>query len=45
MANLTAPIPGEVDSYIVELDVFHEIHCLVVSFLLSRVAATDRIRL
>lgn len=29
MANSTRPIPGKEDYYITELDVFHELHCLV----------------
>lgn len=41
MTNYTSPVPGHEDSFIVELDVFHQLHCLVsvqsiMSFSLSR---------
>jgi hypothetical protein len=29
LPNRTAPIPGDEDHYIVGLDVFHQLHCLV----------------
>jgi hypothetical protein len=29
LPNHTVPIPGEEDFYIIGLDVFHQIHCLV----------------
>jgi hypothetical protein len=29
LPNKTSPIPGDPGFYIVELDVFHELHCLV----------------
>lgn len=32
MHNKTVPIPGEPGSYIVGLDVFHQLHCLVSYF-------------
>lgn len=33
MVNNTRPIPGREDYYITELDVFHELHCLVSTYL------------
>jgi hypothetical protein len=29
LSNLTAPIPGWDDHYLVGIDVFHQLHCLV----------------
>ncbi|PTB48341.1 hypothetical protein M431DRAFT_100297 [Trichoderma harzianum CBS 226.95] len=31
LPNYTSPVPGHEDEYIVELDVFHQLHCLVLS--------------
>lgn len=29
LANRTVPLPGDPDHYVVILDVFHQLHCLV----------------
>ena len=33
LANWTEPIPGDESHYVISLDVFHQIHCLVSSWL------------